>query len=602
MATKIHYKDETPTKTVEKIKGILASMDIQTEEEWYPSGVTNCHSMRVSVPGADFGTNGKGINEDFTRASGYAEFIERLQAGFLSKDLMRDYSMNYPDARFMSKEECAESCKDWFAGVSKGMSELFDAQVSEEFVRDKCFECAENDGTIQTLPFCNVTKGGKLVYFPKKSFPLLYSSNGMAAGNTLEEAIVQAMSEIYERYNVIRFFCNDITPPTIPEDYLRQLEKPWATIESLKNSGFDVIIKDCSMGEDFPMIAAVAIDKKNHSYKVHMGAHPVFEIALERSLTEMFQGKNIDIVTATRNLIVPKKGERRPIAEVTDHVCRGNGEFSLAFFAGKPAYEFRPFKDRSAMSNAQMMEEFYAWFVNKGYDVYLRDISHLGFPTVIVAVPGMSEPFPHYLVNEYPESRMYQKFKTAPFELDKLTPQELREYRGFLKYRMDTFGNQILDLRIQTGKDLFGRDYRKEQLYGRMVYAYVEWYFNKAMAVSMARTTMKFGDREQENHISCVCTYVEHLMAGIPDAQIYDGLRQLYPEELVLQVRMDLMMGQNPFAPYLIHCKPELCDACEHKNVCLVNNTEELLRKVDREVAKFDNDAAFDRIRKLFKV
>ncbi len=599
MPTKIHFKDETPTKTIDKIKGILEQLDIQTQEEWYPSGVKNCYSMRVSVPTAAFGTNGKGINEDFTRASGYAEFMERLQVGFLSKRLMRDNNLHYADEKRMTKEECAQSCSDWFKNMSKGLSELFGTEVSTGFIQQKCFECEEPDGMLTAIPFYNVAKDS-YAYFPKKSFPVLYSANGMAAGNTPEEAFVQAMSEIYERYNVVRFFCGDITPPSVPEEYLKQFTHSYETICSLRESGLEVIIKDCSMGEEFPMVAAVAIDKTHHSYRVHMGAHPVFEIALERSLTEMFQGKNINGVAATTNLIINNKNNLRPVSEVISHVSRGGGEYSISFFTGKPMHEFKPFKDRSGMSNAEMLKEFTDWFVNKGYDVYVRDISHLGFPSVSVAVPGLSEPFPHYLIDKFPEARLYHKYKNAAFMLDELSIEELTEYRVFLNHRVGTFGGKALDLKFLTGRAVCGNNAPLANFYGRMVFTYMEWFFNKTNAIKYAKAAIAWADRESANYLSCVCTYFEHLLAGLPDAQVYDGLSLVYPEEIVLKVRLALNNGENPFTPYIVHCKPELCENCKHNQYCLVRGTDALIEKVDQAVRKFDNEASFAMIRKIF--
>ncbi len=75
------YKDESPIKTVEKIKGILRDNGIETTEELYDSEVPYCSSLRVTVNGTAFGSNGKGLSPEFTLASGYGELVERLQIG-----------------------------------------------------------------------------------------------------------------------------------------------------------------------------------------------------------------------------------------------------------------------------------------------------------------------------------------------------------------------------------------------------------------------------------------------------------------------------------------------------------------------------------------
>lgn len=140
------------------------------------------------------------------------------------------------------------------------------------------------------MPFYSVTED-KLVYVPKQLLMPLFSSTGNCAGNTAQEAIVQGISEIVERWFQRHFLCLDIVPPTIPEDYLRQFSRAYNTITDIRSKGYDVIVKDCSMGSGYPVIATAVIDKRKHTYHVHLGASPIFEIALGRSLTETFQGR-----------------------------------------------------------------------------------------------------------------------------------------------------------------------------------------------------------------------------------------------------------------------------------------------------------------------
>ena len=88
------FKDDSPLDTVKKIKGILKSYGIETEEKWMDSGVPYCYSLRVSVYGTVFGTNGKGVTKELALASGYGELMERLQLGrILKSDQQKDGAM-----------------------------------------------------------------------------------------------------------------------------------------------------------------------------------------------------------------------------------------------------------------------------------------------------------------------------------------------------------------------------------------------------------------------------------------------------------------------------------------------------------------------------
>ena len=112
--------------------------------------------------------------------------------------------------------------------------------------------------------------------------------------------MVQGFSEIQERYCQYQFLFRHLTPPDVPEDYLAQFSVASRIIRSIRAAGYDVVVKDCSLGEGYPVVCTAVIDRKTHQYHVHLGANPVFEIALERSLTEIFQGRNLSALAIDR--------------------------------------------------------------------------------------------------------------------------------------------------------------------------------------------------------------------------------------------------------------------------------------------------------------
>ena len=79
------FKENPPGETVDRLKRILGSIGIETVALSFPSGIENCHSVRVSAKTGFPGQNGKGVTEEFALASGYAEFAERLSAYNMSQ-------------------------------------------------------------------------------------------------------------------------------------------------------------------------------------------------------------------------------------------------------------------------------------------------------------------------------------------------------------------------------------------------------------------------------------------------------------------------------------------------------------------------------------
>lgn len=66
-------------------------------------------------------------------------------------------------------------------------------------------------------PF-NTINGEKTKYFPVSVLDVLFGTNGMAFGNTLEEAKTQALSEVFERYCNKEIINKEIIMPQIPAD------------------------------------------------------------------------------------------------------------------------------------------------------------------------------------------------------------------------------------------------------------------------------------------------------------------------------------------------------------------------------------------------
>lgn len=598
MKAETKFKDALPARTVERIQGILASHGIETSEAGIASGVKHCHSMRVSVKDVEFGANGKGMTEDYSKASGYAEFMERLQAGYLRRRIWRDQCVDFPDEVQMTAADCAVSCTDWIEGMRKSLSDLFGREIPTSQIVRKLFEADGEAQTVTAIPFYD-PKHDRMIYYPKKGMAFLYNTNGLAAGNNLTEAAVQSLSEIYERHNLVRMFFGNFVPPTIPEDYLRRFPKVYEIIEDLRAAGLEVLVKDCSLGEPFPLVAAVVVDQPHHAYHVHLGAFPAFEIALERSFTEMFQGRTLQDVTNT-STFAARDTKGRTNAELIQFLTTGCGRYPLSFFSDRPTHPFRPFPDRSTMSNAELLREFTDYLEGKGYHLYVRDISHLGFPSIRVVVPGMSEIMPTQLLDRFPIAYMLERYRQAPLDLTALTEDERFEYRLLLDYLAANYGADALDYLFLTGRNLDRTNRNVTRFLGRMVYGWMEWERDRETALGYAHAALPVAEQEDAQYLACLCAFQEQLAAGADLAAVRSALGVLYGAASAAEVDAVLTTGENPFARYLVRCAPERCEACPYHANCTGWTTDAFVEKIRHIVAAFDSEAAHVRLRETF--
>ena len=177
------------------------------------------------------------------------------------------------------------------------------------------------------------------MYFPSNLIENLFLSNGMSAGNNLPEAQVQCLSEIFERAVKRQIIEQEIVLPDVPKNVLEKYPSILAGIEALEAQGFPVVIKDASLGGQFPVMCVTLMNPKTGGVFASFGAHPSFEVALERSLTELLQGRSFeglnDVPKPTFNSLAVSEPEN-----FVEHFIDSTGVISWRFFSNKHDYEF----------------------------------------------------------------------------------------------------------------------------------------------------------------------------------------------------------------------------------------------------------------------
>jgi ribosomal protein S12 methylthiotransferase accessory factor len=230
-----------------------------------------------------------------------------------------------------------------------------------------------------------------VVYFPVNVIANLYVSNGMAAGNTQAEARTQALSEIFERYIKFRIISEGLCLPDVPEEVIARYLNIAAGIAGLRAAGFGILVKDASLGGKYPVMNVTLLNPQDQGCVSSFGAHPRFEIALERALTGLLQGRALDALAG-----FPEAGfnldEIASSPNIEIHFVDSSGIISWNFLDSEPDF---PFCDWN-FSNTTA--EDYAWLVDAIHamdrDIYVADFSHLGVYACRIIVPGMSEIYP----------------------------------------------------------------------------------------------------------------------------------------------------------------------------------------------------------------
>ncbi len=121
------------------------------------------------------------------------------------------------------------------------------------------------------------------------------------------------------------------------------------------------------------------------------GAHPSFEVALERSLTELLQGRSFEGL----NDVPPPTFNSQAVSEpnnFVEHFIDSTGVISWRFFSAKHDYEFCEW-DFSG-TNKEENEALMGILQGLGKEVYIATFDDFGGSACRILVPGYSEVYP----------------------------------------------------------------------------------------------------------------------------------------------------------------------------------------------------------------
>lgn len=579
-----NFKDDSPLNTVERIKGILNTYGIKLEERWKDSGVPHCYSMRLSIFGTVFGTNGKGVTKELTLASAYGELMERLQAGRIFKndkqtgDVCEDSAYN----KSVPMQELLNRNKKWYSIFTQKTQQLTGCKITEE---ELLKQYSDEEGNVAVTPFYCVNKQSH-EYLPTKLLNTVYTTNGCAAGNTTEEAIVQAISEIMERSFSDRILMGGIVVPDVPEEILRSCTVAYEIIQFLRSQNFRVIVKDCSLGTKFPVVCVCLINRNTGRYHTHFGAYPNFEIALQRTLTESFQGLNLEKVAHFENFS-RKKTNSFDIGNIVNQMAKGTSERDPGFFMDSSEFPLEH-KWFSGTNNRELLKECIEFFCEQGYDVLIRDYSSLGFPTYQVIIPGFSEVFTYRMDPKHNDVR-YRSYSAKV--LRDPASATLEELMGF-----------IMNLNEATKRKLPPQAFSQQANLPVRLSGPEERYFLSAAMANISYTLGRTADavryiddmlsqsiNKDEEKLICIKRYLNLRADRYDESEIRSVLEFFHRPETVQNLYAAISAGRNPLDSVTLRCNLQCDKSCLLYGVCEKKYADALSELIRAKIQKMDN-------------
>ncbi len=190
----------------------------------------------------------------------------------------------------------------------------------------------------------------------------------------------------------VKFLEDEIALPDVPEDVLAKYPSIVAGIKGLEEQGFPVLVKDASLGGQFPVMCVTLMNPRTGGVFASFGAHPSFEVALERSLTELLQGRSFEGLNDLPQPTFQSNAVTEP-NNFVEHFIDSSGLVSWRFFSSKSDYDFVEwdFSGEGEESNAEEAATLFGILEEMGKEVYMAVYEHLGATACRILVPDYSE-------------------------------------------------------------------------------------------------------------------------------------------------------------------------------------------------------------------
>jgi YcaO-like protein with predicted kinase domain len=393
-------KCDLPSNTIRRIKDGFRKLELNVE--YSPFKVSdNIYWGQIWIDSIRIVCNGKGITPELAEASAYAELAERFSAGLFYPVFEERVRFNIP--ALYNEETTRFLNYEWMDGyvhahqdeLEESTLRIEDLLANERHLTDTDIEHIKNSRMARHwVDGFSITRE-ETVKVPVNFVTYIHASNGMAAGNTMEEAMIQASCEIFERHAQIQIIKPEKIVPSIDPDSVNNVVIK-DMIKFYHGNNVHVIIKDLSLGGVLPCIGVLFI---NHNLPPDRLEHKILipgvsfnmDEGLTRCFTESMQGRE--------TLLAPRPQLDKPLV----HRSRVNNFYLLMKCSISPkdisflekgeigAYRNTEIKD--VFSEIQELKKICNHF---NTDCILLNHTHpvLNFPVIRVIIPRISDFLP----------------------------------------------------------------------------------------------------------------------------------------------------------------------------------------------------------------
>ena len=539
--TFIKGKDACLEASIQRMQNGLTSAGFEIQEASWLNPVPNVYSVHIkdAICPALF-TNGKGASRKATLASALGEFFERVETNYFFSDFWLGQEtaqgwLYYPDEKSLKTE-------DFRQALTPELWDIYDPD--QEWTGEDLLSLNDDSQKVRCLPLKNEASG-ELVYFPMSLFSNLYASNGLCAGNTELEAKVQGLSEVFERWVKAKILRENLCLPEVPESIIQTLPTVVEARAKLQAQGIAVSIRDGSLGGLYPVMNVTLFDQNSGTCFASFGAHPIFEVALERTLTESLQGRSLELLDGFQLPIFDQDlvGDDE---NIENHFIDSSGLMHAHFISHHYDYAFVPWNFEG--TTQEQWQYLVTKVQNLGFGVYSGFYDYYGVPAARVIVPGMSEIYPmdellsrnqnlgrtlRELLNELAESdQTAQDFEFAYEEIDHLgfsDHQNVANLIGLLPDDNSPWKQfKVIDLKLALALSFADRYWVSELLETARYYVHDE---NLGKRYQVLGFVLAAQDSEWDAEINLDVhktlfgeTLVEQVMANIEGEQVLWGM------------------------------------------------------------------------------
>lgn len=435
MSYESKWKDRRPTDTINAVQEFLRGKDIHVEET-NTTCMGSCYAVTLVVENTNLFVNGKGSSLEFARASAYGELMERVLTKVLFRYNYYDRYSKERDTIFFEDEVLFDE-----AEYKNHLSELGLRNCDYHSALDVQKYFTAFSSKLVMEPF-NTINGEKTKYFPVSVLDVLFGTNGMAFGNTLEEAKTQALSEVFERYCNKEIINKEIIMPQIPADGSifkdRLLEE---IVEVKEKTGLEVTIYDASLGKGYPVISVIFENKENNTYFVKFGAHFDINVATERCLTEMFQGRrnNQSDYMKEKTYLDDSLWRKKNLESI---LHTGDGYYPVDVVnGGISEYKFEKWPEFD--SNSEALEFYTNKLLEISDEVYFKVYKEKGFNVVRYLIPQVSQIYDDIAYKMRWQGEL-NDISNLLERTDDITENELRDCIDFISNNCSSASNTII--------------------------------------------------------------------------------------------------------------------------------------------------------------